>query len=203
MARSHIVLAFALLTTACSSVDLDVSDHDATFLSARARKELSHDEAGHRTFAELGFDSVEGTASTLDYRILAMELGLGIEADFGESCWAGISGGIALHDVELDTTPADFDDDSDLGGYVALEGGYRLTSWAELYARADSTLYFGNLTTRDRIELGARFPLGERATVFAGWREARYAFDDVEPGLVFDSIDLELSGLVVGLVVDL
>ncbi len=204
MARFRLaaVLVSLLLLGACQSIDLDVSDHDATFFSARVRKALSTAADGPRAFVELAGDSVEGTASTLDYRIRAIELGGGVEAEFGERFWGALSGGIAFHDADLDTTPVDFDDESSLGVYAALEGGFRVTSWLDLYARADSTLYFSRLTTRDRIELGARVPFAEHARLFAGWREAQYAFDDADSGLVFDSIDLEASGLVIGLLLE-
>ncbi|MBK7876082.1 MAG: hypothetical protein IPJ77_10060 [Planctomycetes bacterium] len=204
MAHSHFALALAstLLLAACQSVDLDVSDHGTTFFSARARKELGTGVDAPRTFVELSADSVEGTASVLDYRIRAIELGGGIETDFGERFWGGLSGGLAFHHAELDTTPSDFDDETGFGGYAAVEGGFRAASWLLLYARADSTLYFGRLTTRDRIEVGARIPLAGPAALYAGWRQAQYAFDDSDSGLVFDSIDLEASGLVLGLLLD-
>jgi hypothetical protein len=189
-------LAALALGAACQGVDLQESDEDALFLDARVRKDFG-DETRLRPHAELDWSSVRGDSGTLDYAIDAAMLGAGVDFALGGQAWLGVAAGLEWQLLDFETSAGELHDDDDQGLYAALEGRWLPTAWLEPYALLDSAFFSD--ATRSRIEAGMRLHVIEHAALFAGWRSVEYDIDEVTSGLVFNSIELELSGLVVGL----
>lgn len=197
--ESVVALAGACLLSACASVDIDESDHSAFFVDARVRKELgaSGDKPGPHL--ELGWTSTSGETGPLEYSISTANLGGGMDFLVGGKGWIGFGGGVAWQLNDLTTSPEDIEDHNSIGPYVAFEGGWHATPWLEPYVRLDGMLFFDQWAQTTMYEGGLRFHPVEHAAIFVGWRHADYDFDDIDGNLNISSVELDASGLVVGL----
>lgn len=191
-------LAATLLLGACETVSLDESDHDALFVGARVEKRLTGTSAHDGTHLEVEWRSVDDETDALDYSLETLALGFGVDRAVGERGWIGAVGGLAWRGATLDTTPDELEDLDGVGPYFALQGGWFATPWFEPCVRAGGAMYFPDLDDELSIEAGARLHAHEHASLFVGWRYARYEFSDFDANaLGIDTVELDTSGLVV------
>ncbi len=191
-------LALLVLGTACRGIDLEESDEDALFLEARVRKDLGETKQGRGPHLELGWSSVHDDADTLDYAIDAATLGAGMDVSLPGQTWIGVVAGLAWQSVDLETSAGELHDQDGWGLYAGVEAGWQATAWLEPYARLDSASLFDELATTARLEAGVRLHVLEHAALLIGWRSVDYEIDDITSGLVFNSVELDSKGLVVG-----
>ncbi len=191
-------LALLALGAACQGIDVQESDEGALFLDARVRKDFGETTRGTGPHAELGWSSVRGDSSTLDYAIDAATLGAGVDFPLGGQTWIGVVAGFEWQLVDFETSAGELLDQDALGLYAGVEGGWHATAWLEPYARLDSAGFLDELGTRARIEAGVRLHVIEHAALLVGWRSVEYDIDDITSGFVFNSVELDSSGLFVG-----
>lgn len=197
---ASVALAGLLLAGACQSIDVDENDRDALFVEGRVRKELKRDEDGTATFVEAGWTSLRGETSQLDYAIDTLTLGGGLDFPAGEQGHVEVGGGLAWQLNDLEIAPADNDDHNGFGPFLTGEAGWRLAPWLEPYARVIGAFYVDEADTMTSFEAGLRLHASENAALCVGWRYATYEMDDFDGGaLTIDEIELDASGVVVGL----
>jgi len=194
-----VALAGACLLSGCVNIDIDETDHSALFLDARVRKGLDGSEDHSGPHVELGWTSAQGETDALEYSIGAAFLGMGLEAPLGDQGWVGPVAGIRWQVNDLDPALVELDADDGVGPYIALEGGWHATSWLEPYARAEVALYLNEYSSTGGFEAGARLHFIEHTALFAGWRFAQYNIDDVDSAVGISKVELDASGLVLGL----
>ncbi len=192
------LVAVALLPS-CGSVNRDEIDRDAFFVDARVRQTIDGEVDHEGTYAELGWNSVHGETNGLDYSIGRASLGFGLDGKLGEKGWIGIVGGFALLIPDFDSTTEAIESENTGGPWIAIQGGWMLTPWLEACARTDLGLYFPDVNTMFGVEAGARFHVADHTAFFVGWRYAAYEINDLDTFLSFDELELDASGLIVGL----
>jgi hypothetical protein len=192
-------LAAVALLPACVAVSRDDTDRDAFFTGARVRKELEGEPDHEGTHVELGWRQVDGNTDGLDYQIGAGEIGFGMDGQVGEEAWVGLVGGLSWLHTMLDAETEDLDGEYSYGPYIAVQGGWMATTWLEAFARGDAAVYFPDFSTALGFEVGARFHVIAHTIVFMGWRYARYDLLDLDSSTSFDKLELDASGLVLGL----
>ncbi len=192
-------VTFAVLGASCATDNRDASDRQAFFVDARVRKDLEGEVDHDGTFLELGWNLAEGDADGVDYSIHTVALGFGLDGRIGEDGWAGVASGIAWQHSDFDAATPVLDGEDGIGPYIAVQGGWVATPWLEAFARGDLALYFPDFSSLFGFEAGARFHVIEHAPIFVGWRYARYYLADLDAFFAVDSIELDTSGLVVGL----
>jgi len=197
--RSHAALTGVCLLSGCVAIDIDETDHNALFVEARVRKQLDGSEEHSGPHVELGWTSVQGETDALEYSIGAASLGAGLEMPVGEQGWVGSAAGIRWQVNDLDPSTVELEADDGVGPYIAFQGGWRATSWLEPYARAEAALYFNEYASTAGCEAGAHVYVIESTALFVGWRFAQYNIDDVDSDLGISKVELDASGLVVGL----
>jgi len=192
------LLSLALLPS-CGSVNRDENDHDAFFVDARVRRALDGKADHEGTHVELGWNSAHGDTNGLDYTIGVVTVGFGVDGAAGKDGWVGIVGGLGWQMTDFETTTDDLNADDAIGPWVAFQGGWMIAPWVELFARTDLGMYFEDLNTTFGFETGARFHVADYTAFFVGWRYAAYEFNDFDGFPAFDELELDASGLVVGI----
>ncbi len=196
---THLVAIGAALLAACTTADIDESDHRGFFADVRVRKTLDGTDDRSGPFAEAGWTSAQGSAGQLDYRVDTWNLGAGVELSANEQLRFAIGGGLAWQVNDFDTTTGPVHVGNGLGPYVSLEASWLPAPWLEPYARAGGMLALNQLSYTEQFEVGARLHLLEPCVFFVGWRAASYDLEDIDDLLTLDSVELDASGLVVGL----
>jgi hypothetical protein len=191
--------AVTALLSARSSVYRDESDRETLFLDARVRKELRGADIHQGAHLEAGWQSALGDTNGLDYSIGTLQVGVGFDARIEEHGWAGVVTGVAWQYTHFDAPVEDLENEDDIGPYVAVQGDWSVMPWLEPFVRGDFAVYFPDFDTRIGIEAGLRYHFIEHTAVFAGWRYTHYAIQDLDPFLDFDQLELDASGLAVGL----
>lgn len=199
MTRALATVVVAAMLGACTSADVDESDRDALFLDARFRKELEGEPDHEGNHVESGWRQTSGEKGGVDYRISTLAVGLGADSRIGESCWAGVVGSFAWQQSDVDAPAEDLDREDAYGPNVAVQGGWMATRWLEAFARADFGLYFPDFSTALGFEAGARFHVVEHAALFVGWRYTVYDLQDLDSFTSVDHVELDASGLALGL----
>jgi hypothetical protein len=201
--RTCAALASACAFSACTTADIDETDHGSFFVDARVRKDLDGtlDHAG--PFAEAGWTLLDGSTGPLEYTIQTVNLGAGVEFLAAEQLWVGFGGGFMGRFNELDTTAGTLDEENGYGVFIALEAGWHATPWLEPYARLYTDGALNEFSTLEQFEAGARFHFIEHTALFVGWRYAAYTYDDIDSALNISEVELDASGVVVGLSVSL
>lgn len=183
---------------ACSTIDLEQTDHDAQFLGVRVRKQLTGEPGRDGSHLEAGYARADGETERLDYEFETLSLGYGVEKGLGERAWLGLFGGLAWHGTDFEAQPDRLESESEFGPYFGVEGGYRATAWLEPYGRVTGAVYFPALGQESSIDAGVRVHAIEHANLFVGWRFTHYELDDFDSGAIgFDSLELDASGLIV------
>ncbi|MFN0242245.1 MAG: hypothetical protein ACKVWV_05075 [Planctomycetota bacterium] len=196
--RGCAALTVLLLVCACSSLDVDESDAGELFVEGRIRKELNRAENGTSTHLELAWISVQGEEGPLEYAIDTLTFGAHVDLPFGTQGRFGIGGGLAWQANDIDIAPIDVEDENGLGPYIDVDCGWLPVHWLEPYARANVAALLNEVSTLAAFELGARVHAVEHATFYAAWRHAWYEMDDVDSDVGVSTIELDVSGLVVG-----
>jgi hypothetical protein len=197
--RVQIGLLSIVLLPSCGSINRDEVDRDAFFATLRVRQALDGTAEHEGTYVEAGWDSVNGDTNGLDYSVGTASLGFGIDGPIDTEGWAGIVGGVGWQMTDFESVSEEFDPDDAIGPWIAIQGGWMATSWLEAYARTDLGLYFKDMNTMFGIQIGARFHFVEPAAFFVGWRYTAYQFNDLGDLSGVDEIELDASGLAVGL----
>jgi len=197
--RVQVGLLLIVLLPSCGSINRDEVDRDAFFAGARVRQSMDGTADHDGTFVEAAWDSVNGDTNGLDYSVGQASFGFGIDGPIDTEGWAGVVTGVGWQMPDFESVSEDFDPDDAIGPWVAIQGGWMATSWLEAYARTDVGLYFKDMNTMFSIQIGARFHFVEPAAFFVGWRYAAYQFNDLEDLLSVDEIELDASGLALGL----
>lgn len=196
---AHFVAVAAASLAACTTADIDESDHRAFFADVRVRKTLDGTDDHSGPFAEAGWTSASGSAGEIDYRIETWNLGAGMEWPATEQLRVVVGGGLGWQVNGFDDASGVVHVGNGLGPYVTLEAGWLATPWLEPYVRAGGMLALNQLSYTEQLELGARLHLVQPAVFFIGWRATSYDLDDIDDLLTIDSVELDASGLVVGL----
>jgi hypothetical protein len=196
--RVQVALLPIALLPSCGSINRDEVDRDAFFVDARVRQSLDGTADHEGTFVELAYSSVGGDTNGVDYDIGTTSLGFGVDGPLGTEGWAGVVGGVGWQMTEFDSEVDDLDAEDAIGPWIAIQGGWMLNSWLEAYARTDLGLYFKDMNTMYGIEVGARFHVLDYAAFFAGWKYSAYQFNDLDDLSAVDEIELDASGLAVG-----
>lgn len=192
------VFVGASFVASCGSVQREGDDRTAFSADVRVRKELKGEPDHQGPHLEAGWSLADGDADGIDFAIHDATVGFGYDWNIGTEGWAGFVGGLAWQHLDLDVEGTDFDGEDSFGPYVALQGGWRVTTWLEPFARADAGFYLPDIGSTIGIELGARIHVVEPAAMFVGWRYAHYEINDFD-SLDVDEVDLDVSGLIVGL----
>lgn len=191
--------ACACLLSSCISVDVDEVDRGAFFYGARVRHEFDGVADHDGGLAELGWSSVESDEDELETSIGTATLGAGIDSRFNETSWGGLAGGVAWQRGHFEATPDDVDGDDDFGPYVAIQGGWNATEWLEVYARTEAALFLEETSSMFSFEAGPRLHLVDHVALFVGWRYTRYDLRDLDGATSIETVELDASGLVLGL----
>ena len=193
-------LAAAASFSACSTADIDETDHGAFFVDARVRKAMGG-EANHEGpfVVEAGWSMLDGSTGPLDYRIQTVSFGGGVELPAAEDLWIGLGAGLMGRFNDFDTTTGTLDEEDGYGVYLMVEGGWHATTWLEPYARLYTDGTLNELSTLQQFEAGARFHFIDHAALFVGWRYAAYVIDDIDSAFNVSSVELDASGVIVGL----
>lgn len=201
LARFPLLLTLASVVpgTGCVSHTLDVDDRQALFVDARVRKTIRPEAGDHPLHIEGAWIRASGSDRDLDYSIHTLNAGAGVEGELGQQGWSAVAGGLSLQDVDLDSSAIGVNHNAGLGLYAALEGGWHATTVVEPYARIEAALYFVDFGTTLSIEAGARLHVVDHAALFVGWRYTRFNIRDVDHTLSVDEVDLDASGLALGL----
>src|SRR5262245_11113558 len=104
--RTCAALASACAFPACSTADIDETDHGAFFVDARVRKSFATEEnQGGPFVAEAGWTLLDGSTGPLEYTIQTVNLGAQVvlPVDEGEDVWIGLGGGFMGRFSDLDT----------------------------------------------------------------------------------------------------
>lgn len=193
------IVACALLSSACVSDQLDATDRQAFYFEARARKQLMEADRKPHTYLEGAWTKARGNTTELDYSIDTVNVGYGVGTALGVQGWSGAAAGVSLQRARFDSDLIDTDGDTGIGTYGAIEGGFHASAVIEPLARIEAALYLRELSSMFGIEAGVRFHVVEHGALFAGWRYTRYNFREVRGGASVDEIDLDSSGLALGL----
>ncbi|MDZ4775063.1 MAG: hypothetical protein SGI72_18240 [Planctomycetota bacterium] len=194
-----LIALVAASSVGCASNTLDAHDRQPFFFDARVRKNFEPSEGDKQLHIEGAWTRAAGSTNELDYSIHTVNVGAGVDAELGEHGWSAVAAGISFQRAELDTDAVDANQNTGVGLYAAVEGGWHATSIVEPYARLEGALYLVEFSTMLSLEAGARFHVVEHAALFAGWRYARFNIRDVDGAFTVDEIDLDTSGIVVGL----
>jgi hypothetical protein len=198
-----VALASACVVSACTTADIDETDHGSFFVDARVRKALDGTPGHEGPFAEAAWTMLDGSTGPLEYTISTVNLGAGVELPAAENVWIGFGGGFVGRFNDLDTTTGTLDEENGYGVFVAVEAGWHATPWLEPYARLYTDGTLDEFSTLEQFEAGARFHFVEHAALFVGWRYAAYVIDDIDSALNISEVELDASGVVVGLSVSL
>lgn len=199
-AHRHAWLALVTVVSlaSCASTHRDGTDREAFFADVRVRKEFEGEPDHEDAHFEAGWSLTDGDDDDLDFAIHDMTVGIGSDRRIGEDGWAGFVGGLAWQHLELDVEGTDFDGADSVGPYLALQGGWRVMTWLEPFARADVDLYLPDFGSTLGFEVGARIHV-DPAALFLGWRYAHYELNDVNEYAGVDEVELDVSGFVAGL----
>lgn len=189
----------APLLSACVTADLDETDHSARFYDVRVRKELSGEADHTGAHLELGGSTSEGTTNDLDYSIQSAQLGIGLDGVIAERGWAGVAIGVQWQRTGFALPAQDLGEQTNVGPYLAVQGGWRVTPWLEPYARAEAAFLFRDFISQAGIEAGLRFHLIDHAALYLAWRRVHYNVNDFDRLLSIEQIELDLSGWVFGI----
>lgn len=194
-----VALACVVLLPACITSDADEVDRSANFYGARVRKELDSDVPHRGKFVELSWTALESDEAELDTSLHTVTLGLGVDGALGERGFGGAAAGLAWQASDFDSPTDDLDTEDDYGPYVAIHGGWSANEWLELFARADVALFLDEFSTMFSFEAGPRLHFLDHTALFLGWRYARHDVRDLDGALSLESIEIDASGLVLGL----
>jgi hypothetical protein len=197
-----LLLVSALVPMGCASANIDTTDRQAFFFEARARKNLEGPDTLGHTHLEGAWTRATGSTSQLDYTIHTVNVGFGVEGTLGNEGWSGVAAGASLQRTEFESNSVSIEGDTSIGPYVALEGGWHATPIVEPLARMELAFYLPDFSSILGIEIGARFHVVEHGALFAGWKYTRYNFRDLTSVTSIEEIDLDASGLVLGLSLD-
>jgi hypothetical protein len=196
--RVPVALLLVALVAACGSVNRDEVDRDAFFVDARVRQSMDGTADHEGTFVELGYNSVDGDTQGLDYAVGTTSFGFGVDGPIDTQGWGGVVGGVGWQTTDFESDTEVLDAEDAIGPWIAIQGGWMATPWLEAYARTEVGLYFKDMNTMFGVQVGARFHVVDNAAFFAGWRYAAYQFNDLDDLSSVDEIELDASGLAVG-----
>lgn len=195
----RLALAVLVVSSACTSTSLDGTDRRAFFFEARGRKEIEGPIEGKQTFVEGAWTRATGDAGDFEYSINTLNGGMAFESELANEGRVAVAVGLSVLTTEFETAASRLDDDFSLGPYVAVEGGWRASPTIEPFARIEAAGYLLELSSIFAVEIGARVHVIDNAALFAGWRYTRYNTRDLDSLLAVDRVDLDASGIVLGL----
>lgn len=191
-------LALSALAASCNTV-LDGTDREAFSLAARVRKRIEGPMPEKETFVEGAWIHTKGDTREFDFDFDTVNAGLAFEDAVGDRGRVAVGAGLSVLANRIDSDLGTFDDDFSVGPYLSIEGGWRATDVVEPYGRADVALYLLEFSTALTIELGVRFHLADHVALFGGWRYGHYDLQDIDGVTSVDRVDLDASGVLVGL----